>query len=104
VFEGLVSMDCEPAFCIEHIEDRLREVWMKSQVLAAMTMALSDDQLGGDGGGRGQRGGGRQQSERQRVKRSAVMESMQLDAGDFELLRRVAGSHTPLDDWLDCAT
>jgi hypothetical protein len=68
-FDQLVTIDGRPSFCLRHIEDRLREILMQSQLFAAVVVAV---------------GGG--------ANVGVIAETMQLGPGDADLLRGVAGS------------
>lgn len=96
-FEGLISMDCEADFCMQHVEDRLRELWMQSRVFAA----AGDAHRASRESSLGSASSASSAQPAKKTTKSEMMKSMAIEEGDFALLHAVAGSHTLLDDWLD---
>lgn len=84
-FESLISMECDAEFCIQLLEDRLREIWMQSRLFAAAADKHRANRT----------------ASTPRTTKSAMMASLDMDERDFGLLYSLAGSHTYLKDWLD---
>ena len=90
-------MDCEADFCMQHVEDRLRELWMQSRIFAA----AGDAHRASRESSFGSASSASSAQPAKKTTKSEMMKSMAIEEGDFALLHAVAGSHTLLDDWLD---